>query len=166
MAEPLLISKDDFLRLTNVNGGVDPDKFMQYVKIAQDIHIQNYLGTKLLDKIKTDITNGTLTGNYLNLVNVYVKPMLVNWAMVEYLAFAPYTISNKGVLKHTAENAETVERNEVNFIVEKQRDIAQNYTRRFIDYMCYNSNLFPEYLSNTNNDVHPDRTSDFGGWFL
>ena len=48
MAEALLITRDDLVRFTSVNGNVDTDKFIQYIKIAQDIHIQNYLGTELL----------------------------------------------------------------------------------------------------------------------
>jgi len=52
MAEALLITRDDLVRFTSVNGNVDTDKFIQYIKIAQDIHIQNYLGTELLNKIK------------------------------------------------------------------------------------------------------------------
>jgi hypothetical protein len=64
MATALLITRDDLVRFTAVNGNVDTDKFIQFVKIAQDIHIQNYLGTKLLQKIQADIIAGTLAGNY------------------------------------------------------------------------------------------------------
>ena len=84
MAEALLITRDDVVKFTAMNGNVDTDNFIQWVKVAQDIHIQNYLGTKLLDKIKTDIINDTLSGNYLSLVTTYIKPMLIHWAMVEY----------------------------------------------------------------------------------
>jgi hypothetical protein len=76
MAEALLITRSDLVRFTTVNGNVDTDKFIQYIKIAQDIHIQNYLGTDLLNKIKADIIATTLTGNYETLVETYIKPML------------------------------------------------------------------------------------------
>ena len=55
MATALLITRDDLVRFTAVNGNVDTDKFIQFIKSAQDIHIQNYLGTKLLQKIQADI---------------------------------------------------------------------------------------------------------------
>ena len=57
MAEALLITRDDLVRLTALNGNTDTDKFIQFIKIAQDIHIENYLGTKLLQKIK-DLIRG------------------------------------------------------------------------------------------------------------
>jgi hypothetical protein len=166
MAEALLITRDDLVRYTAVNGNVDTDKFIQFIKISQDIHIQGYLGTDLLNKIKADITAGTLAGNYQSLVVNYVKPMLIHWAMVEYLPFAAYTIANKGVYKHNSENSTNVEKNEIDFIIEKERQIAQHYTQRFIDYMSFNQNLFPEYNSNSNGDMYPNTDTNFTGWVI
>lgn len=166
MAEALLITRDDLVRFTSVNGNVDTDKFIQYIKIAQDIHIQNYLGTELLNKIKSDIIASTLSGDYLSLVETYVKPMLIHWAMVEYLPFAAYTIANKGVYKHSSENAENVAKDEVDFLLEKERKIAQHYTQRFIDYISFNQQLFPEYNDNSNGDMYPDTNNNFIGWVL
>jgi hypothetical protein len=166
MAQALLITDTDLKKFTATNGNVDVDKFVQFIKIAQDIHIQNYLGTKLLEKIEADIIAGTLAGNYLSLVNTYVKPMLIHWAMVEYLPFAAYTIANKGVYKHSSENSENVDKNEVDFLTEKERSIAQHYTERFINYMCFNNNLFPEYNTNSNDDMYPDRMNNYTGWYI
>jgi len=166
MATALFVSRDEIVKFTALNGNIDTDSFIQWVKIAQDIHIQNYLGTKLFNKINDDIVAGTLAGNYLSLTNVYVKPMLIHWSMVEYLPFAAYTIANKGVYKHNSENSDTVSKEEVDFLVEKERSIAENYTRRFIDYMSFNNSLFPEYNTNSNADVYPDKQSQFAGWQL
>lgn len=166
MAEALFITRNDIVKFTALNGNVDTDKFIQFIKIAQDIHIQNYLGSKLFQKLQADILANTLTGNYQMLVETYVKPMLIHWGMVEYLPFAAYTIANKGVYKHSSENAENVEKNEVDYLLEKERTIAQNYTQRFIDYMSFNQTLFPEYRANVNNDVFPDTNNINLGWYL
>ena len=166
MATALLITRDDIVKLTALGGNVDADKFIQFVKIAQDIHIQNYLGTKLLEKVQSDIIASTLTGDYQTLVERYVKPMLIHWAMVEYLPFAAYTIANKGVYKHSSENSENVEKNEIDFLIEKERSIAQNYTERFIDYITFNQGLFPEYYLNSNGDVYADTRNNNQGWYL
>jgi hypothetical protein len=128
MAEALLITRTDVVKFTAVNGNVDTDKFIQFVKIAQDVHVQSILGTDLLNKIKADIVANTLSGNYLSLLTNYVKPLLIHWAMVEYLPFAAYTIANKGVYKHESENATTVDKNEVDFLVEKETNSTALYT--------------------------------------
>lgn len=166
MATALFVTRDEIVKFTALNGNIDTDNFIQWVKVAQDIHIQSYLGTKLFTKINNDIVAGTITGNYLMLLNTYIKPMLIHWSLVEYLPFAAYTIANKGVYKHSSENSENVDKNEVDFLVEKERSIAQNYTRRFIDYMSFNQSLFPEYNLNSNGDVYPDFQADFIGWQL
>lgn len=166
MATALWIKREDLVRQTALGGNVDQDKFLQFIKIAQEIHIQNYTGTKLYDKISNDIIAGTLANPYLALVNDYLQPMLIHYAMVEYLPFAAYTIANGGVYKHTSENSTSVEKNEVDFLVEKERNIAQYYTDRFITYMSYNQATFPEYYLNSNADVFPDTDANFSSWVL
>ena len=245
MAEALLITRNDVVKFTAMNGNVDTDNFIQYVKIAQDIHIQNYLGTDLLQKIQSEITlassgipttitisdqgtgyttstgvtttGGTGTGltlditdtgglvtdadidtagtgykvgdvividggnddaeitvdaiytiptDYNNLLVNYIKQMLIHWAMVEYLPFAAYTIANKGVYKHNSENATNVEKNEIDFLIEKERSIAQHYTERFIEHISFNNDKFPEYNSNSNGDMYPDTNNNYQGWYL
>jgi len=221
--EVLFITRQDLVKFTATNGNVDTDNFIQWIKVAQDIHLQNYLGTRLFNKLKTDIKNNTgtvtsatlnaagtgyaagtypttggsgtgctitITGtsgggiltftigaagtgykvgdiltlnglpldpgtggsvevtgdvvpvNYRTLLNTYVKPCLIHWAMVEYLPFAAYTITNKGIFKHTSENANTIEKAELDLLIDKQRQIAQHYTERMIDYLIFNNNLF------------------------
>ena len=170
MAYALLISTEDVKKFTILNGNLDVDDFIQYIKIAQDITIQNYLGTDLYNKFQTLIISGDINdtefASYKTLLNSYIKPMLIHWSMVHYLPFAAYTIANKGVYKHTSENATNVEKNEIDFLVEKERDIAEHYTQRFIDYMCFQQSAFPEYTSNSNDDMNPDTNNFYGSWVL
>ena len=166
MATALFISRTDLVKNSIIDGNTDTDKFIQFIKIAQEIEVQNYLGTDLYNKISADIIAGTLTGDYLNLVNDYVQPMLIWWAQVSYLPYAAYQIKNGGVFKHTSENSESVSKSEVDYLVGKARDTAEYYTRRFIDYMSFNSSTFPEYNSNSDSDVFPDKDSLFNGWVL
>lgn len=166
MATALFIKPIDLKRNSIIDGNVDVDKYIGFLKIAQQIHIRNYLGTDLYNKISTDIINDELEGNYLTLVNSYIQPMLIHFAMVDYLPFAAYQLKNGGIFKHVSENSESVTKEEIDYLVEKHRDIAEYYTRRFIDYMSFNQGDFPEYNSNTNDDIHPDKDALFNGWVL
>jgi hypothetical protein len=164
----LLISTEDVKKFTIANGNLDPDDFIEYIKISQDITIQNYLGSqlykKLQDLILSDEINNEEFADYRSLLVTYIKPMLVHWAMVYYLPFAAYTLSNKGLFKHSSESATNVDKAEVDYLVEKERDIAESYTQRFIDFMCFNQSTYPEYNSNSNEDVNPDTNNFYGGW--
>ena len=164
--QALFISRDDIIKFTVLNGNIDTDKFIQFIKIAQDIHIQNYLGTRLFNRLNDDIINDDLTQPYSDLLSTYIKPMLIHWAMVEFLPYAAYTVANKGVFKHNSENSSNVEKNEIDFLIAKERDVAQSYTNRFIDFMCFNQVTFPEYNANSNADVFPDKSADFTSWVL
>jgi hypothetical protein len=166
MATALFITTEDIKKFTALNGNVDNDKFVQFIKIAQETHIQGFLGTNLYDKINDDIIADDLASPYTTLVSKFIKPMLCHWAMVEYLPFSAYTIANKGVYKHNSENSETVSIEELNLLIEKERKIAQSYTQRFLDHICNNSSLYPEYNTNSNGDQFPEKNSHFTGWML
>ena len=139
MATALFISRTDLVRNSIIDGNIDTDKFIQFIKLAQEIHIQNYLGTELYNKLGTLISDGSIddSGNakYKTLLNDYVAPMLIWFAQVDYIPFAAYQIRNGGVYKHRSETADTVGKNEIDYLVEKARTNAQWYTRRFIDYI-------------------------------
>lgn len=171
MAKALFVTTKDIKRYSVLSGNVDPDKFIYMVEIAQDTEVQNYLGTKLLEKIQALIIAGTINdpanAAYKTLLETYVKPMTIYWALVCYMPFAAYTVANGGVYKHTSESSITVDKDEVDYLVEKYRDIAQFYTNNFIDFMVYNQNTYPEYNANTQDDTYPDTSNaDFGGWVL
>jgi hypothetical protein len=166
MATTLFITRTDLVQNTILDGNVDTDKFIQFIKIAQEIHIKNYIGSDLYNAIVSKINGSSLTGAYLTLVTTYIQPMLIHFAMVDYLPFAAYQVKNGGVFKHTSENAESVSKSEVDYLVQKEREFAEYYTRRMIDYVTFNISSFPEYNTNTNEDVYPDKDSLFNGWVL
>ena len=102
MATALFITRKQLVQNSILDGNVDTDKFIQFIKIAQEIHIRNYLGTDLYNKISTDIAASNLSGAYLTLVRTYIQPMLIHYAMADYIPFAAYQIKNGGVFKHTS----------------------------------------------------------------
>ena len=78
-----------------------------------------------------------------------------------------YSISNGGVFKHSVENSVVANKEEIDFLIQKERDFADYYTQRFVDYMCYNASAkFSEYYSNSNQDINPDKDAIFNGWVL
>jgi hypothetical protein len=167
MATALFIKRQDLVKNTFLSGSVDTDKFIQFIKLAQEIHIRNYLGSDLYNKISNDIISSSLSGDYLSLVNDYIQPMLIHFAMSEYLPFSAYSVTNGGVFKHSSENSINAEKQEIDSLIAKERDYAEYYTNRFIDYMTYNaSSKFPEYYSNTNEEIYPDKDVTFQGWHL
>ena len=166
MATALFINRTDLVKNSILDGNVDTDKFIQFIKIAQQIDIQNLLGTDLYNKISADIVAGNLAGNYLSLVNTYVQPTLIWFAQMNYIPFAAYQIKNGGVFKHSSETAQNVDKNEVDYLVAKAREYANYYSTRLVDYLSFHNDLFPEYNSNSDEDIFPDTDTTYKGWVL
>ena len=167
MAKVLFIQRKDLVTFTAANGNVDTDKLLPYVEMAQDIEVQRLLGTDLYEKLKSDISSGTLTGNYLTLVDTYIKPILIHYGFMRALPYLGITIANGGIYRNSAENATALTKDEVEYLVEAERDAAQYYSTRLIDHLNFNASAnFPEYFSNSNDDISPDHEDNFNGWVL
>ena len=169
MAKALFISPKYIKRKSVISGDVDPDKMVQFIETAQDIHIQNYLGTNLYKKIQLLITTSTLddVGNeaYKELLVEYIKPMLVWYSQAEYIPFSAYTIGNGGMFKHRSENSDTASVEEVSRLTTRANDKAIFYTNRFLEFVKDNEKDYPEYTQ-SNDDMSPDKEVDSFGWFL
>ena len=170
MATALFLNRTDLIRNSNMDGNIDTDKILPFIKLSQELEIKNITGTALYDKISSLITSGDIdlseNAKYKTLLNDYIAPMLIWFAQVDYIPFAAYQIRNGGIFKHTSESAETVSRNEVDFLVEKARTNAEWYKRRFQSYMDFNQSNFPEFYNNTNDEISPSSEETFNGWVL
>tara|TARA_R110002049_G_scaffold99811_2_gene242872 strand:+ start:7240 stop:7752 length:513 start_codon:yes stop_codon:yes gene_type:complete len=170
MSKALFITVKDLKRKSSLDGSIDPDKLVQYIEVAQDVRIQNYLGGKLYKKLQDIIIDGTITdtaqADYKLLLDEYIKPMLIWYTQSEVLPFLNISFSNGGVFKNTPENSAQVSQEEMSLMIRKVTDTAEFYSRRFIDFMNYNSVLYPEYTSNQDSDMYPDRDYQMSGWVL
>jgi len=168
MATQLFINRTDLIRNSIMDGNISTDKFIQFVKIAQEIDVQQIMGTDLYNGLSAAMPNIDDASNarWKTILDDYIVPMLIWYAQSNYYPFAAYQVKQGGVFKHTSENSISVDKNEVDFLVEKARTNAEWYSRRFIDFMSFNQATYPEYTSNSNDDIYPSYDSTFNGWVL
>tara|TARA_R110000772_G_scaffold3704_1_gene13179 strand:- start:70 stop:582 length:513 start_codon:yes stop_codon:yes gene_type:complete len=168
MATVLFINRTDLVRHSIIDGNVDTDKMLPFVNTAQVVVIQQYMGTKLYDKMGALISNDDIdlpaNAAYKTLLNEYIQPILIWESQVSFLPFCAYQVRNGGIYKHQSETSESVSKDEVDFLVEKCRTQADWYSRRFIDFMAFNQTTYPEYTSNSNDDLYPSQDAVFNGW--
>ena len=149
-----------------ITGDLDPDKITYSIKNAQIIHIQGYLGTDLYDALQARSLAGTLSANDTTLIEDYIESTLIFWTLSDYVYTGAYNISNKGILKHTDETSETVSKEEIIALGLSYQKTAEHFTQRLIAYLCDNSNLYPEYNTNSGSDMNPETNSNYGGLYL
>lgn len=157
MAFVQLINIAYIKQYTVVNDSVEANLANPAIKLAQDKWIEPYLGTNLYTKIITDVTDGVLIDDYLNLLNDYIKPMLLWRTMVELYPALFYKVQNGSIVLRTSDDTQTLDQSAINKLVADATNNAQHYTDRFLDYMEYYNYLFPEYNTNTNNQKSPKR---------
>ena len=166
----LFITVKDLKANSIISGNTDADKLIHFIDVAQDIHIQNYLGGKLYDKMQSLIISGDIdlpaNSDYKLLRDDYIKSMLIWYTQLEYFPFSMFKVDNGGVSKHRGEESDFVNFSDVDRMMSKISDRAEFYTRRFLDYICFNSVKYPEYTNNQNGDMYPDRDTNFSGWVL
>tara|TARA_R110000772_G_scaffold211071_1_gene321748 strand:+ start:204 stop:779 length:576 start_codon:yes stop_codon:yes gene_type:complete len=165
----LFISEETIKNSTTINGNVDVEMLLPYIKVAQDIHVQQVLGTDLYDKLQVDIegTGGaSLTGNYKILVDTYIQPLLIHYSLYECLPFLSYKIMNKDIVRKISETSSSASLEDIKYIRNIVLNTAQFYTQRLIDYICNNSANFPEYNTNSNGDMSPSKEGYFNGMNL
>ena len=149
MAEVLFVNDTYIKKYTQVNGAVDSNLLYPSVYLAQDKYLLPYLGTNLYNKLKDDVANNTLYGNYATLVDDYVRRVVLWWTMVEVLPFLTYKLDNGTLVQRTSEDAQPVTDRVFKDMVDRAIKNAEHYTGLLVDFLCANSSLFPEYLNNT-----------------
>jgi len=157
MAYVLFISESKLKSSTAINLNCDPEILLPYVRQAQKLYVETKLGTDLTDKLKAEITAGTLTGAYKTLVDDYIGDMLPNWAFYHAIPFLRFKIENGNIYSKTSETGNALSTEEAQHLREEVRNTAEYYTERMIDYVCNNTSSFPEYSTNSGADVNPDQ---------
>lgn len=163
MAYVLFISENKLKDSTAINGNVDMDYLLPYLKIAQRKEIERILGTDLYEALQTKITAGSLTGAYQTLVDDYIQDTLVQWAFYEAIPFLRYKVMNNNIVSKTSEDSNPLSREEAQDLREEVRNTAEFYAERTIEYITNNISSFPEYNTNTGADRSPDKTAYYSG---
>jgi hypothetical protein len=151
----LFCNEDKLKSSTAINYNVDTAFLLPFLKIAQDKHLQVILGTDLYEKLEADISASTLAGVYKTLVDDYIQDCIIHYALIEALPFISFQIKNGTITQKNSENGSAATKEDLNWIIQKERDTAEFYAQRIVDYLCNNSSSFPEYTSNSGADLRP-----------
>jgi len=163
MANTLYISSTILKRDTALGSTVDDNLLQPYIRISQDRWILNALGTNLDLELKKEILNGTVAGNYKILLEEYIQPCLVQLAFVEVAYVVRLKFSNNSVIVNSSEQGTSASMNDIRHVVDQSKEIGMFYRERLIEYLNFNTNLFPSYSTNTGADLSPSRRNYFGG---
>lgn len=139
----ILLKPDELTKNTILGGNIDVDRYVPCIKAFQNTHIKPLLGVELYTKISQDFYSGSLSGNYLTLYEDYVKEMVIHGSAMNYVSIGAYMVSNNGITKLRSDSSETVNKDEVDYLVNFSEGLYDHYERQFLAWIKINP--LPEY---------------------
>ena len=166
MAYVLFISEAKLKDSTAINLSVDVSLLLPFVREAQKIYCETAIGTQLSDKLKADISAGTLSGAYKTLVDDYIGDFLCGYSLYHAIPYLRHKIENGNIYNKSSETGTALSTEESQAFREEILNTCTYYRERMIDYLCNNSASFPEYSTNTGSDVSPSTENYYNGMNL
>jgi hypothetical protein len=136
---------------TPVSANVDATAIYPSTITAADMWVQSVLGTYFYNDLLVKYNNQTLNLDEEKLVEI-IKPVVAWYAAVEAPITLSYQIKNKGPQKQSSDNSEALELNEIDALEQNFEKKAAFYLNQLKKYILKHKDLFPEYLSDDNDD--------------
>lgn len=168
MAYALFITRNDIIKNTPLQGAIDADKLLPFVRTAQDKYLLDLLGTVLFYYIQDQIVAGTfssLNDYYQDLMNDHIKPTLIWYSAVEYIPFSSISFKSEGAVKHLSDQSVAPGKNEVDYLKQQSQQNADYYATRLQNYLIAYSDQIPQYLESVGNmtQIYPNMSNTYFG---
>lgn len=161
MAYVVFISEQRLKSITAVHDNVEPDDITPFVVQAQDIYVQDMLGTKFYNSLKDAVVGASLTTPETTLIDDYLSPMIANYAIYLALPSLNFKIKNKAVLTPTSEESTSNGLEEIKYLRQSVLDTAQFYGQRTLEYLNDYSSDFPDYTNPGDKGMNPSHRSPY-----
>ena len=166
MAYALFINRNDIIKNTPLQGAIDADALLPFVRTAQDKYLKNLLGTILFDYLQAQIIANNvdnLSVYYQDLLDDYVKNTLMWYSCVEYIPFSSVQFKSNGSVKQQSEQGTAPSKSEIDYLLAKALNNADYYALRLQNYLIAYSNNIPQYLQSIGNQtqIYPDQSNQY-----
>lgn len=166
MPDALWIDEDYLLDNSVIYENTDFKVITPNIIHVQHAYIKPLLGTDLYNQMETAINAQTYTAVETTLLGL-LKLAIMNYVMAESASDMVYKWMNRGIVVKTGENSQTISPQQLDYIYNKYKSRAEIFAQRVTDYLCQESNSFPNYQLNTDSsDIKPKTVSYETGIFL
>ena len=168
MAYALFINRNDIIKNSPLQGAIDADALLPFVRTSQDKYLKNLLGSVLFDFLQERIIAGTvstLSVYYQDLLDDHIKNTLIWYACVEYIPFSSVQFKSNGAVKQTSEQGTAPTKNEIDYLKQQAQTNGDYYALRLQNYLLAYSNQIPQYLESIGNNtqIFPDQSNQYFG---
>jgi hypothetical protein len=157
----LFVSEQRLKQWTNLDDNVRVDEITPFIIQAQDIYIQDQLGTKFFNAIADGIITNTLTADENTFLQNYIGPTLMQYALYLMMPGLKYHLTDKGVLSGSSENATQTTLDELKYLRQTTLNTAEFYAERLREYLLDNPGLFPDYDTPGTDGMYPNKQKPY-----
>ena len=162
METVLLVSEQRMKQWTSLDNNIRIDVLTPSILQAQDIYIQDTLGTPFYKRLKEGIVANDLNANESAFLKDYVGPTLIQYALYLLLPNLKYKMVEKGILNGTSEETGATTLDEMKYLRDAAVDTAEFYNKRMLEYLQDHPQMFPLYQNPTPNDgMTPNRRNPY-----
>ena len=168
MSYALFINRNDIIKNTPLQGAIDADALLPFMRTSQDKYLKNLLGTVLFEYLQAQITANTVSSLsifYRDLLDDHIKNTLIWYGCVEYIPFSSIQFKSNGSVKQQSEQGIAPSKTEIDYLLAKAQANADYYALRLQNYLVAYSNQIPQYLQSVGNmtQIYPDQTNQYFG---
>ena len=157
----LLVSEQRMKQWTSLDNNIRIDVLTPSILHAQDIYIQDTLGTAFYTRLKAGVVANDLTANESAFLKDYVGPCLIQYALYLLLPSLKYKMVEKGILNGTSEETQPTTLDEMKYLRESAMDTAQFYNERMLEFLKDNPGMFATYTNPGTDGMYPNKQTPY-----
>lgn len=160
MKKVLLISEATIKKYSLVNDNVDGKYILPAIQTTQELDLETVIGPALVNKLCSLVASGDIeldeNVHYKDLLDSFVTPYLVWQVMSSIQIGVNYKFTNSGIVGNDDERKNRLDYRNAQLLQEQYNNYAASYANKLKNYLCHNSNLFPEYHQSVNGETEQD----------
>lgn len=159
---------------TPIQDNVEYKNLRPSVRLVQDLELQPILGTRLYRKLQTEVKtyrdseqgdgtfNYTIPEDYKYLLDNFIVHIIAHGFMATATTDILFKYTNIAVNTNSGDNIEPISLKQIQYLQEQHKGRMQFYSKRMIDFLCFNTDKYPEYLEGIEDEMRPSRKAYSG----
>jgi len=158
----LLVSEEKLKAFTTINENVSPQLLIPYILNSQETYLVNLIGSSFLKELYTQVRTNTVSAANQFILDEYIGQVVLQYGLVMALPFLKYKILNKSILSPKSETADSIDIDELKYLVGEVKNTAEQYAMLLQKYLFWHSADYPLWNNALAMDgVIPDRGNVF-----
>ena len=141
--EILLVSEEKLKAFTTINENVSPQLLIPYILNSQETYLVNLIGSSFLKELYLQVRTNTVTAANRFILDEYIGQVVLQYGLMMALPFLKYKILNKSILSPKSESADSIDLDELKYLVMQVKNTAEQYSMLLQKYLYWHSSDYP-----------------------